>query len=470
MRMAPWTALLFLSSLGTANMPVDETQTAEIAAFHVTPDGDDAGPGSKEHPWRTLQHAADRASAGSKVLIHAGTYPGGVAFGVSGKAGSPILFSGPQDGTATVQGALEIRPSVSHLRLTRLTVRGFSDWGITLNGDNSHVELTHLTVIGGESGVHLTWGDSGQKPRDGPVSDILLAHSLIQDPVYTAVDCTPGPCDRMIFRDLEITGAGLAGEDSFGADGLAVERGKDILVEDCFIHDNGGDGIDLNSRDRKGNVRGILVRRNRVVRNHLNGIKLWAGGRMENNAIWGQGDTAVVIGELPGTYELVNNTVAYNMWAAGFGGRNYALVAAYPNDGAGISASTELVLRNNIFAFNGGPAQGGASGIYIGSGVRGIREGNNLFWSRADEEVLWETGTGAREFSRADVTASPWAGAQGGHDLAGDPRFVSGWPEVDVHLREGSPAIDAGASSDAPPTDLGGKQRGDLPDIGAHEY
>jgi len=166
----------------------------------------------------------------------------------------------------------------------------------------------------------------------------------------------------------------------------------------------------------------------------------------------------------------VNNTVAYNMWAAGFGGRNYALVAAYPSDDTGISASTEFVLRNNIFAFNGGPAQGSATGIYIGSGIRWIREGNNLFWSRGDEEILWDTGTGVRELSRADVTASLWTGTQGGQDLAANPRFVSGWPDVDLHLREGSPAIDAGASLDAPQTDLEGKPRGERPDLGAHEH
>jgi hypothetical protein len=79
---------------------------------------------------------------------------------------------------------------------------GFSGWGITLNGANSHIELTHLTVIGGESGVHLTWGGSGQKPGDGPVSDIVLAHSLTRDPVYTAVDCTPGGKPRGERPDL----------------------------------------------------------------------------------------------------------------------------------------------------------------------------------------------------------------------------------------------------------------------------
>jgi hypothetical protein len=41
--------------------------------------------------------------------------------------------------------------------------------------------------------VRITWGDSGQPPIDGPVSDITLADSLIQGQVHTAVDCTPGP-------------------------------------------------------------------------------------------------------------------------------------------------------------------------------------------------------------------------------------------------------------------------------------
>jgi hypothetical protein len=53
-------------------------------------------------------------------------------------------------------------------------------------------------------------------------------------------------------------------------------------VEDCYVHDNSGDGIDLNSRDIIGQGSGILVRRNEVVRNQMNGIKLGAGGRVQN--------------------------------------------------------------------------------------------------------------------------------------------------------------------------------------------
>jgi hypothetical protein len=276
--------------------------------------------------------------------------------------------------------------------------------------------------------------------------------------IYSAVDCTPGPCDRMTFRHLEIRGAGRGGKGNWGADGLAIERGRDILVEDCYVHDNSGDGIDLNSRDTAGWVSGIVVRRNNVVRNHRNGIKLWAGGRMENNIIWGQGDAAVVLGDWPGTYHLVNNTIAYNMQDADYSDRNYALVAAYPNDETGISPKTELTLRHNIFAFNSNDALGGPTGLYLGKGVRLVSEGHNLYWSNKDNEITAEFVAPEREFSRSQISSGAWAAAtgQGAEDVAADPLFVAGWPDVDLRLRRESPAIaiEAGAAADVPSAGL----------------
>ena len=44
------------------------------------------------------------------------------------------------------------------------------------------------------------------------------------------------------------------------------------------------------------NPTGVIVRRNRVMRNHLNGIKLWAEGRIDNNVVWWQGSSALWVG------------------------------------------------------------------------------------------------------------------------------------------------------------------------------
>jgi len=35
---------------------------------------------------------------------------------------------------------------------------------------------------------------------------------------------------------------------------------------------------------------------------------------MENNIIWGQGINPVMVGRYRGTVEVVNNTIAYNMY------------------------------------------------------------------------------------------------------------------------------------------------------------
>jgi len=436
---------------------------------HVAPTGNDANPGTTEAPWLTIQHSADAAQPGDTVCVGSGSYSEDVTFSRSGTADAAITFAAAPAETATVQGSLTLAPGTSYLNLIGFAVLGFPVWGVTLEGDNHHVLLSHLDVTGGEASVRFTVGYSEQAPEHGPVSDVILEDSALHDCAYEAVDCTPGPCDRMTFRRLEIYGSGAAPGADFGGDGLSVARGQDILVEDSYVHDNGGDGIDLNSRDFAGNVPGIIVRRNRVVRNHLQGIKLWAGGRMENNVVWGQGINPVVVGVYPGAYEVVNNTIAYNMYGPDYGARDYAFIAAYPETGT--SAAIQLTLVNNIFAFNTGPEQGSPTGLYLGEGVQ-LTEHHNLYWSREDGEIEAEFVSGRDpSFTCAEIADGTWAAVtgQGQGDVTADPLFASGWSEVDLHLQASSPAVDAGCPDAAPSDDAEGRPRDAAPDIGAYE-
>ena len=47
---------------------------AGAAEFFVATDGCDKADGSSEKPWRTIQRAADVATAGDTVTIRGGTY------------------------------------------------------------------------------------------------------------------------------------------------------------------------------------------------------------------------------------------------------------------------------------------------------------------------------------------------------------------------------------------------------------
>jgi cysteinyl-tRNA synthetase len=261
----------------------------------------------------------------------------------------------------------------------------------------------------------------------------------------------------MIIRRNEIYGSGVSGESSFGADGISFARGYPVLIEDCFVHDNGGDGIDLNSRDRAGYATGVIVRRNEVVRNHQNGIKLWAGGRVENNIIWGQGNSALWLGTLHGDFEVINNTIAFNMWDPQYSGRNWAVSVGYPEEIVELP-QVKLLFANNIIAFNTGPDVGGPTGVYLGPGVE-LTEHHNLYFSREDGEITAEFRDW--DFTRQELSDGTWMDrtGQGQQDIVEDPLFISGWPDVDLNLQTMSPAIDVGDSSVCPEEDFFGHPR-----------
>lgn len=442
-----WARLWLISTVALFCLGIPPSFSEEL---YVSPHGNDAQSGTEQQPWGTLQHAVTRAQPGDTIVLKAGNYPEDVHLSQSGQEKNPLTIAAAPGEKVTVR-SLILKPGVSHIQLQDFTVRGYKNWGIELSGDNHHIGLSGLKIQGGEVGLRLTVGDSGQVPEDGPVSHISVEDCVIQNTVYAGVDGTPGPCNHLSFRRVEVSGAGLQGEESYAADGISIEKGHHITVEDCFVHDNGGDGIDLNSRDKKGRVPGIVVRGNRVGRNHLNGIKVWAGGRLERNAIWGQGDNPLVVGVFDCRAEVVHNTVAYNMWAKEFGNRNYAGTFGYPEPESGGPARprVELILHHNIFAFNTGPAQGEPTGIYLGPGVRLVAEHDNVFFSRPDAEILLvrQGREDGREISRRDIARGAWAKltGQGNGDLTVNPNFVSGWPKVDLHLKPGSPAAGRGA-------------------------
>lgn len=434
-------------------------------SFFVSPSGSDDSPGGEDQPWATFQYAADTAQPGDFICFRDGVYAldDVVRINNSGTEEAMIVFiayPGERpilDGGGEVSEMLMLEQGASLLRFSGFTLQNFRIWGIEVSGENRYLHFDYLEIIGGESAIHFTYGESSEgPPAEGPVEYITLEDSLIHGSVYSAVDCTPGPCNHMIVRRVEVYGTGLVGESHYGSDGIEFARGYPVLVEDCYVHDNGGDGIDLNSRDRDGYATGVIVRRNRVVRNHLNGIKLWAGGRIENNIVWGQGNSAIWAGTFHSVLEVINNTVAYNMYDPAFGERNWVFVVGYPEELD--EPQVELLMVNNIFAFNTGPQLGDPTALYLGSGVK-VTEHHNLYFSKADEEITAEFL--GREISRQDIEGGTWADltGQGVGSLVLDPLFLSEWPDVDLHLQAGSPAIDAGDPDTCPETDVFGDPR-----------
>ena len=444
----------------------------------VAPNGNNNNPGNETQPWASFQHAADSTQPGKTVCFREGTYQiEATTLFISGTADALITFAAYPgehpilDGSGTTNEMLTIRSNTSYIRISGFVIRNFRNWGIFFSGGNNHIHLDHLEISGGSAAIRFTYGDSSEgPPAEGPVAYITLEDSFIHGNQDVALDCTPGPCNHMTLSRVEISGAGIIGESSYGADGIGFSRGHHVVVEDCYIHDNGGDGIDLGSRDREGHMEGIIVRRNIVARNRMNGIKVWAGGRIENNAIWGSGDSPIWAGTWHSTIEIINNTVAFNMWDTSYSGRNWAVVIGYPDELD--RPEVNLTMVNNIFAFNADPLEGGATGVYLGAGVQ-LTEGHNLYFSNLHGEITANSNTGQEYWlTRQEIVDGAWASlfGQGDGNLIVDPLFVSGWPDVDLRLQPNSPAISAGNADFATDIDILLVPRKAQPSVGAYEH
>ncbi|MGA9162412.1 MAG: hypothetical protein WB297_16335, partial [Actinomycetota bacterium] len=66
--------LLGVTAWALATRSAGTASSHERPVYWVATDGDDAGSGTRDEPWATLQHAADAARPGATVYVRAGVY------------------------------------------------------------------------------------------------------------------------------------------------------------------------------------------------------------------------------------------------------------------------------------------------------------------------------------------------------------------------------------------------------------
>ncbi|HUU10753.1 MAG TPA: DUF1565 domain-containing protein [Phycisphaerae bacterium] len=73
-------------------------------AYHVGPQGDDANPGTKEKPFKTIQHAVGLAEGGDCINLAGGSYPEGVRITRSGRPDATITIRPDPEAAARLIG------------------------------------------------------------------------------------------------------------------------------------------------------------------------------------------------------------------------------------------------------------------------------------------------------------------------------------------------------------------------------
>src|SRR5215469_4633667 len=87
-------------------------------SFYVATTGNDSNPGTQTSPWRTVQHAADTARAGSTINVRAGIYEELVTIHASGNPSEGYITFKSFPGETAILDATRFTPDARSAILT----------------------------------------------------------------------------------------------------------------------------------------------------------------------------------------------------------------------------------------------------------------------------------------------------------------------------------------------------------------
>ena len=138
--------------------------------YYVSLSGSDSNPGTQSQPFRTIQHAADVAQPGNRILVKAGTYYERIALKNSGRAGSPIVIEGERgasgerlaviDGSDTITGWVTVSSTYGGLWRTSSV-----PYEIGWLGVDDGIATRHILAMT-EPYVNRTWLANLDLPAD----------------------------------------------------------------------------------------------------------------------------------------------------------------------------------------------------------------------------------------------------------------------------------------------------------------
>lgn len=414
--------------------------------FYVATDGDDMNPGTIDQPWRTIQHAAETLVAGDTVFIRGGVYKEQAITVRDGNAADGhIVFSAYSGETPILDGADvdKIRDACfiianSYIKLVGLEICNW-DTGIWME-NCGYVEISDCEV-------HDVWFGVGA--ADGAHDFVLNSVEMHHFTLY-GFDASPSDgadCYNGVFNDCV---AHTGRDPTQNVDGFALGHGSqhDFVFNRCVVYAV-FDGFDISARD-------TTLSRCAAYDCLNGGYKLWQNNvtlvdcLSYNNEIT---NVELDWDEEPGTTTLRNchfvGGGSFNVWVE--------------------NSADHLHMYNCIIACSdnlGLAFEQTGTANYLGD--------YNIFHNDDAERAIvvgYED-----EFSLSQISAGDWTtySSQDQHSLVSfEPEtelFIdpSSW---NLHLQEGSIAIDAGTSEDAPSVDYDGADRpqGEGYDIGAYE-
>jgi len=413
-------------------------QLANAATYYVSTTGSNSNDGSQDHPWLTIQKAADMMTAGDTVIVLEGTYDRVLTKNSGSEAGGYITFE--TQGDVYTKGFDIIN---NYIKIKGFIFSGYTGGYVGVvntSSDSSHCLITGNTII-------------------PPYGDNTIGMEI--DGTYHTVEnndisgwryiCVEIKGSNHLFENNTLHDSGYAGKYTFlvkGHDNIIRrttmyniiptgtshsplfisynEPAYDILIEDNIAYDCGNSHLGHFEQQTSPDLRDWTFRNN-VFSGVGNAMDIYATG-----------------------FKFYNNTF-YN---SGLNTGNALRFITADDKGVGDNG----IVKNNIFIHCG--AYGGDSDNYGWYGQEGGATGLVAEYNYIGK------GPGAAWGSKSGFDGESGTGLNGG-----DPKWVD-YTNHNFHLSEGSAAINEGTTIDGFSDDKDGiaRPQGVAWDIGAYEY
>ncbi len=407
--------------------------SAWAADFHVSPFGSDSADGSRERPWRSIQHGIDQISPGDTLLVESGSYkPFHIdRWDTSREARITVRAVGGKV-SITGYGVYDDRYTAISVLTSYVTIEGFDidvgavsaglrSRGIRVSGEEGdHVRGVHILRNrirnAGWVGITTSYAD-----------DVLIDGNTVwgskeEHGIYVANSAdNPMIVNNTVFLNPE-AGIQINGDPELGGDGIITGA----LVAGNRIYLNGSAG---SAALNLASVRDSVFMNNLIYDNQSQGIASWDDEGGEE-------------------YGCKNNLYINNTVIMPPGSRHVFSLR---------HGSTGNRVLNNIFVHLGGKD----SLAVDRASIAGLRSDYNIV-TRIEDTAgrlvtleSWQQQTGQDAHSLVATAAEVFRDAAS-HDYS---------------LREGSPAIGRGVAVEILGKDITGAVReGPRPDIGAYRY
>jgi hypothetical protein len=459
------------------------------SSFYVATTGNDSNPGTQAAPWRTIQHAADSAQAGSTVNVRGGIYEELVSINASGNATHGFITLRSYPGETAVLEAAHLTPkersgvltinNKSYVRIEGFEIRNYRTsehrlvpLGISVIGAGSHIELLKNNVH------HIEQNFEG---RDAP-GQVGNGFGIA---VYGTDAKTP-------ITDLIIDGNEVHHLKTGSSESLVVNGNvTNFRITHNVVHDNNNIGIDVIGFERTapdpavdqardGVVSGNLVynitsRGNPAYRNDesSDGIYVDGGTRIliEQNVIHDV-DFGIELAsehkDRATSYVTARNNLVYHCHTAGVSIGGYAPERGrtdhctvlnntlYENDTSGTGYGEfqmQWNMADNIFANNivyaGSRCLITLNKSEVKSDQPPVNIDHNLYYCASGSKAsTWKDSAATVAGFEKHVQST----GNDRHSRFLDPHFVDAIR--DFHLRTDSPAIAAGTTDGVPVGEL----------------